>query len=430
MGVDRSAPGIAAKADAGTAPGAGRVAQPVSVSVARQPIFDAEFKVLAWELLYRDAPDSTEARIDDGAVATARVVLAGLMDIGLERLAGDAPVHVNLPEALVRRAAEFPLPLPPARVVLEVLEDVTVDDGVLEGLRVLKAAGYRLALDDYTSARADLRLLELADSVKVDLLAEPETALAATAKDLLARGIELIAEKVETREQFERCRALGFTGFQGYFLQRPETFTGKRAPTFRVPAMQVIAALQQGDYTAEQIERLVSQDLGLVHRLLRCLNSGFYNLPRQVTSIRHAIVILGREQLLRLCAAVALAEFKDRPDWLLVNALVRARMCELLAPPRAGRESGGFFFAGLLSHLDALLGVPTQQAISGLPLTPTVEQALVEQSGPIGATLRGIQAWEQGRFEGLGDGLDERTLRYAYLEAVEWAEQVRPMLKL
>ena len=228
----------------------------------------------------------------------------------------------------------------------------------------------------------------------------------------------------------ENLSALGYTGFQGYFLQRPETFTGKRAPTFRVPAMQVIAALQQGDYTAEQIERLVSQDLGLVHRLLRCLNSGFYNLPRQVTSIRHAIVILGREQLMRLCAAVALAEFKDRPDWLLVNALVRARMCELLAPPRAARESGGFFFAGLLSHLDALLGLPTQQAISGLPLTPTVEQALVEQSGPIGATLRGVQAWEQGRFEGLGDGLDERTLRYAYLEAVEWAEQVRPMLKL
>lgn len=404
---------------------------PVKVSVARQPVFDAKFQVRAWELLYRDAPDSTEARIDDGAVATARVAIAALMDIGLERLAGTAPVHVNLPESLVRRAAEFPLPLPPARVVLEVLEDIRVDAEVLEGLRLLKSAGYRLALDDFTSARADARLLELADSVKVDLLAEPAATLEATAQALRARGLELIAEKIETREQFERCVALGFSGFQGYFLQRPETFSGQRAPTFRLPAMQVLAALQQPDYTAEQLERLVSQDLGLVHRLLRCLNSGFYNLPRRVTSIRHAIVILGRDNLVRLCAAVALAEFRDRPEWLLVNALVRARMCELLAPLRAGREAGGFFFAGLLSHLDALLGVPTPQAISDLSLTPSVEQALVAQSGPIGETLRSVQAWERGRFDGAGSGgVDEPRLRYAYLEAVEWAEQVRPLLKL
>lgn len=404
---------------------------PVQVSVARQPVFDARMQVIAWELLYRDTPDAVEARIQDGVVATARVAIAALMDIGLDRLAGQAPVLVNVPEALVRRASEFPLPLPPARVVLEVLEDVEVDETVLAGLRTLKSAGYRLALDDFTSARADERLLALADWVKVDLVGEPAERLEATARAVRAHGVELIAEKVETREQFERCVALGFTGFQGYFLQRPETFSGQRAPTFRLPAMQVMATLQQPDYTAEQVERLVSQDLGLVHRLLRCLNSGYYNLPRRVTSIRHAIVILGRENLMRLCAAVALAEFKDRPEWLLVNALVRARMCELLAPPRAGRESGGFFFAGLLSHLDALLGVPTSQAIGDLPLTPPVEQALVAHAGPIGATLQAIRDWEQGRFEASPSaGLDERSLRYAYLEAVEWAEQVRPLLKL
>lgn len=401
------------------------------VSVARQPLFDASLQVTAWELLYRDAPDSAEARIEDGSVATARVAIAALMDIGLERLAGALPVHVNLPEALVRRAAEFPLPLPPDRVVLEVLEDVRADAAVLEGLGQLKAAGYRLALDDYVSGASDPRLLELADSVKVDLLAEPPSTLESTVRSLAGRGLELIAEKIETREQFERCVALGFTGFQGYFLQRPETFTGQRAPTFKLPVMQVLAMLQEPDYTADQLERLVSQDVGLVVRLLRCLNSGYYNLPRQVTSIKHAIVILGRDNLMRLCAAVALAEFRDRPDWLLVNALLRARMCELLATARGGRDAGGFFFAGLLSHIDALLGVPTPQAIRDLPLTPPVEQALVEHQGPIGATLRAIEAWEHGNFEAVATaGFDERTLRYAYLEAVEWAEQVRPLLKV
>jgi len=304
------------------------------VSVARQPLFDASLQVTAWELLYRDAPDSAEARIEDGSVATARVAIAALMDIGLERLAGALPVHVNLPEALVRRAAEFPLPLPPDRVVLEVLEDVHADAAVLEGLGQLKAAGYRLALDDYVSGASDPRLLELADSVKVDLLAEPPSTLESTVRSLAGRGLELIAEKIETREQFERCVALGFTGFQGYFLQRPETFTGQRAPTFKLPVMQVLAMLQEPDYTADQLERLVSQDVGLVVRLLRCLNSGYYNLPRQVTSIKHAIVILGRDNLMRLCAAVALAEFRDRPDWLLVMHCC-ARGCASCWRPRA-----------------------------------------------------------------------------------------------
>ncbi|MEZ5459376.1 MAG: HDOD domain-containing protein [Steroidobacteraceae bacterium] len=130
--------------------------------------------------------------------------------------------------------------------------------------------------------------------------------------------------------------------------------------------------------------------------MLRCLNSGYYNLPRKVTSIRHGVVMLGLENLKRLCAVVALAAFEDRPSYLLVNAMIRGRMCEVLAEQQDPNSAGSFFFAGLLSHLDALLGVPTTEAVKALPLTADVEAALTQQDGPIGEALRAVRAWERG----------------------------------
>lgn len=406
------------------APGAAPAA--ATISVARQPIFNARCEVMAFELLYRGSPQAVQIDRIDGTLATARVVLGAISDIGLERLAPDVRVHVNLPDALLREP--LLLPLSPSRVVIEVLENVTVDRALLEGIAALRAQGFRIALDDYTSHLCDPRLLGVADCVKIDLANEPAETLAATVESLHRRGLDLIAEKVETREQFEHCRALGFAGFQGYFLQRPETFSGQRAPTMRVTTLQVLAALNRPDVTPEELEQLVSRDLGLVNRLLRCLNSGYYHLPRKVTSIRHGIVMLGLENLKRLCSVVALAGFEDRPNYLLVNAMVRARMCELMAEQRQPSAAGSFFFAGLLSHIDALLGLPTDEAVRSLPLTRDIENALTLHAGPIGEALREVQAWERGEWDLALSGADARDVRAAYLEALRWAEEARRML--
>ncbi len=196
----------------------------------------------------------------------------------------------------------------------------------------------------------------------------------------------------------------------------------------RLATLQVLAALNQPDVTPEQLEQLVARDLGLVNRLLRCLNSGYYNLPRKVTSIRHGIVMLGLENLKRLCSVVALAGFEDRPNYLLVNAMVRARTCELMAERHDPQAAGSFFFAGLLSHIDALLGLPTDEAVRSLPLTSDVESALTRQVGPIGEALRAVQAWERGEWERVRTTGDDAAVRAAYLEALRWAEEARQML--
>jgi c-di-GMP phosphodiesterase len=397
------------------------------ICVARQPIFDASLQITGYELLYRGNPTAARVQMVDGTLATARVVLGALSDIGLDTLAPGMLVHVNLPDALLR--TPLVLPLPPDRVVIEVLEDVRVDDDLLAGIRALRGQGFRIALDDWVSHAGDRRLLDVADCVKIDLMHEPAERLAETVRELLARGLSVVAEKVETREQFEQCRDLGCTGFQGYFLQRPETFSGQRAPTMRLATLQVLAALNQPDATPDDIEKLLARDLGMVNRVLRCLNSGYYNLPRKVTSIRHGIVMLGLENLKRLCAVVALAAFEDRPSYLLVNAMIRGRMCEVLAEQQDPNASGSFFFAGLLSHLDALLGVPTAEAVKALPLTPDIEAALTQQDGPIGEALRRVRAWERGHWDETDAGSEAtERIRRAYLEALRWAEESKQLL--
>ncbi|NBU24165.1 MAG: EAL domain-containing protein [Gammaproteobacteria bacterium] len=393
------------------------------VRVARQPIFDPLSKVQAYELLYR--PGTGEGAGTSGAAATARVILAAVSDFGLDHLAGKADIHINLPAELI--SSPIDIPLPPDRVVLEVLEDVQADEAVVAGINTYRKRGFRVALDDFAWApgQGDARLLEHVDIVKVDILAQPADTLEEMVAALRSREIKLIAEKVETREQFQRCRVMGFYGFQGFFLQRPETFQGLRTEGFKPATLQVLAALQSSDYSTEEVEKLVSRDVALVHRVLRTLNSAYYAFPSPVSSIRHGVNLLGRDNLLKLCAILSLAAFRDRPTWLLANTLIRARMCELLHDPVVGADSGTFFMTGLLSHLDALLGVSREESLQGLALAPAVRAAVLERAGPAGRALSAVEAWERGEWDAVAEAgfADAAKVRAAYLDAVAWSEE-------
>jgi EAL and modified HD-GYP domain-containing signal transduction protein len=187
---------------------------PGTICVARQPIFNAGVNVVAYELLYRSAAGDTRATFLDGASATARVVVGSVAEIGLDTLSNGCDVHVNLPWELVVNPIE--LPLRPETTVLEILESVRSDAEVLSGIQYFRERGFRIALDDYASDDHDEYMVRVADIVKIDLLAEPEERWPQTASMLLDRGKEVVAEKVETHAQFEKCKAYGIQSFQGY----------------------------------------------------------------------------------------------------------------------------------------------------------------------------------------------------------------------
>ncbi|MHB8816608.1 MAG: EAL and HDOD domain-containing protein [Steroidobacteraceae bacterium] len=397
------------------------------VFVARQPIYDASMAVMAYELLYRASPRSRSALIGDPRDATLEVITGAALEIGLDRLAGGLPVHINFPEEMLARLPE--LPLQAGRVVVEVLEDVRASPQVLQGIRTLRARGHRIALDDYSPQGSDSRLLEVADIVKLEITHPPADELARMARELRAAGLELIAENVESREQFERCITLGFKGFQGNFLQQPETFSARRVPVSRLGALRLAASLQNEDYSLDEVERLLSQDISLSYRVLRCNTSTYYNLPRRIDSIRQAIVILGLDTLRQLCGLLCLQGFDDRPPSLIVQAMTRGRMCEQLGKLAGTHDAGPFFITGLFSLLNALLGLPTRKIVEELPLTPAVVKALVAGEGPLGAALQCTRAYERGVWDhAVYADLPPHLVRAAYVDALFWAEQSRALL--
>ena len=405
---------------------------PVEVFVARQPIYDAAMAVVAYELLYRHSPRSTRAEITDPGLATLQVVTNAALEIGLERLAGGLPIHVNFPEELLTNVPD--LPIRPELAVIEVLENVPAKPVVVEGIKALRARGHRIALDDYSPRTTDAALLEFADIVKIEINQYKPEELVSLVKQLKGRNrpggaLNLIAEQVETVEQFETCIALGFDGFQGNFLQHPQTFRAKRVPSSRLGTLRLVASLQSEDYSLDEVEALLSQNVAMSYHVLRCINSSYYNLPRKIDSIRQAIVILGIESLRQLCALLCLQGFEDRPPSLYLHAMTRARMCEQLGRLGGAKDSGPFFITGLFSLLGALVGMPTQKIVEELPLSVAVSRALVAGEGALGEALQCTRAYERAAWNHvIYAGLPPHLIRAAYVDALFWAEQARALI--
>jgi EAL and modified HD-GYP domain-containing signal transduction protein len=407
-----------------------RADQPDSQAVAlvvRQPIYGPATTVIAYALLYQPAHGTATAHPGGPSAATLGMVADAALEIGLDRLAGTLPVHIKYPRALV--VARSAPALLAERIVIEVSEELPGDPALIDGVRALRSLGHHIALDDYRPHLNSSALLEAVDMVKIDVSAVAPEALARVAPELIGRGLRLIAGNVETIEQFEHCAALGFEGFQGDFLQRPQSFGAQRVPTSRMATLRLIATLQDEHYPVDEVERLVSQDVSLSYRVLRCINSSYYHLPRKVDSIRQAIVILGLERLRQLCTLAALQGLDNRPPSLFVTAMARARMCEQLGRLGGDAQTGPYFITGLFSMLDVLTGLPITRLVEELPLAPQVVRALVAEEGTLGSTLKCARAYERAAWQQVAHAnLAPELLRAAYVDAVFWAEEAQTTL--
>jgi len=401
----------------------------VSAVVARQSVYDAGRAVTAYELLYRGSAAAVTANVVDGSEATLQVIANAVLEIGLDRLSAGLPVHINYPVELLARSP--PLAVLAERVVIEVAGDVRDNPEVIENISALRARGHRIALDHYSPGVSGPAILDVADIVKIDVSKYAASALADLVEALRRRRLTLIAEHIETAEELQRCIALGFEGFQGFFLQHPLMFSARRVPSTRLGAVRLIAMLQNEDASIHDIEDLLSHDVSLSYRVLRCINSSYYGLPRKIDSIRQAIVMLGLSKLQELCALVALQGFDDRPPSLFVTAMTRARMCEQLARLRGVRNTASFFITGLFSMLDVFTGMPMRELVDELPLAPPVTRALIAQEGDLGAALRSVRAYERGTWAQTPyGGLAPEVISATYVDAVSWAESARTLISV
>ncbi|MFH1057646.1 MAG: HDOD domain-containing protein [Pseudomonadota bacterium] len=394
--------------------------------VARQPILDRKRRLYAYELLFRSGPQNVFTALD-GQKATGKVISDSLTVFGGKDFTRGRRAFINFPQDMLVQG--YPRLLPKEWVVVEVLETVEPTPAVIRALKELKAAGYTLALDDFVYHPRFRALLELADLVKVDLLAQDESALKDLVATLRPYGMALLAEKVETPQQFKRCLRMGFSYFQGFFFSRPEVVAGRELPPQKLAHLQLLREVNLPEISISELERIIKQDLSLSYKLLSYINSAFFGLLQKVTSIRQAMTLLGQQNL-RLWASLLLMSSlaADKPDELIVSSMMRARLCENLAKHvKLPSQSSDYFLLGLFSHIDAILDRPLAEAIAPLPLVEDIKAALLGQHVPLRLVLETVEAYERGDWEGLALaapvlGLDQELLPPLYAEALTWSQ--------
>ncbi len=396
---------------------AGRAA----VSVARQPILDRDGTLLGYELLFREPNRETAGVLDDRA-ATSTVILDGLFDVGLSDLVGGNVAYLNVSRDFLLSVR--PPPLPARRVVLELLEDQIVDDALLGVLEDLVAEGFTIALDDFRLTPETERLIRYARIVKVDVLEHTDRALEQLVSHLRSNhpGLTLIAEKVETRAQWVRCGLLGFEAFQGYYFARPSRLQRSRLPTHGLASLSTMVELSATE-DFDDLNRIITRDAGLSIRLLRYANSASVSLPRRVGSVQEGLAWLGAATVRRFAMMVALASVHDVPNELLVTALVRARMCQLLSGAGDSAAGDSYFTVGLFSVADALADAPMQLVVEQLPFRYDIVDALLDGGGSLGDLLGGVIAYQRGDFDAAGELIaGHRDVEQVYREAITWAD--------
>jgi EAL and modified HD-GYP domain-containing signal transduction protein len=393
------------------------------VFVARQPIFDRNLHVAGYELLFRGG-DAASALVADPEGATASVVLNSFTEIGLERLVGAKPAWVNVSREFV--LSGLASSMPPAVVGLEILEDELLDERFVLALIELKRQGYRLALDDFEYSVSAERLLTLVDLVKLDLIALGREGMAREVARLKPYGMTVLAEKVESHEEHAYCAGLGCDLFQGFFFCRPELLHKRGIIANRASMLQVVAALQDPTVQLGQLERMIGRDVGLSFRLLRYINSAFFGLRFEISSIRQALALLGVENLRRWATLTVLASIDGKPPELTATALVRAHFCEQAGEQLAGPRPGELFTLGLFSVIDALMDAPIDEVVGMIPFPSDMRDALIQRKGEKGKLLDCVTALEAGDFDRA-----QRLVRGAgdlYVEALVWANDAAQAL--
>ena len=395
----------------------------IDIYIGRQPIFNGQMKVVAYELLFRSNSESNCAVIMGGDVASAQVMMNAFGDIGLSEILGEhQKAFINFTEGLLLQ--EYQDFYPRNKIVIEILEDVQVTSRLMKSLTLLKQKGYVIALDDYIFA-PELEVLEqFSDIIKVDLLDVELPKLEAHIERLKSQGIRLLAEKVETQAQYEYCQSLGFDYFQGYFFAKPKIIEGKRLPNNKLTLLDLLAKVYDPDIDMSVLSAIIAKDMGLSQKLLRFLSETTSN-KQSIESIHDAVVRFGLRRLQSWTSMLVLSGVEDKPIELFVTALIRAKFCELLGEQLGGASKDAYFIVGLFSCLDAVMDAPLSDLVQKLGLEAEIQQGILEYKGKLGCTLKIVKALENGQvgFE-MPEEVSATELSQLYLQAMQFAEQL------
>ena len=394
--------------------------------IGRQAILDQQKKVYAYEILFRSGLKNAFDPNLDGNIATQSVMVNAMLDFGMNKLVSDKRAFINFTEQnLLTRAPKL---LPSENVVVEILETVQPTPEILKIVQELKEAGYKIALDDFVLLPGYEPLIEMADIIKVDfrITADPEERK--SMREILPKHVRLLAEKIETEEEFQQALEYGYVLFQGYFFCKPAVLHQKRLTSNALSKIRLLREVNRQNVDFSAITGVISSDTNLVHKLLTYINSAGIGLTNHVSNLKQATVLLGTSGVLRWVTLVSLQTFsEDKPPELFTLSLLRAKFCELIAQSlkRPGLTPDTGFLLGMFSLLDVLLSLPMEDVLKEVALADDINAALLGEDNDLRRLLDLVVAYEKGDWDAVITCSDRLNLpadqlKPTYDNVLEW----------
>jgi c-di-GMP-related signal transduction protein len=399
------------------------------VYVARQPIFDRKENVVAYELLFRTGFDNFYDTLNDGDYASSKTIMNSFVTLGMDVLTGGKPAFINFTKNLLidETATMFPREL----LAVEILENIEPDDEIVEACKKIKKQGYLLALDDFSLRPGILPLVDVVDIIKIDyrssILSERMNVMSALGKD----RIKYLAEKVETHEEFDEAKGMGFTFFQGYFFSRPHIIEGREIHGFKLNYLHILREINEPDVEFDMLEHIVKRDMSLTYKLLKFINSATFSFQAKIKSIRQALTMLGLVEFKKWVSLLVLSEMgNDKPQELMLNSMLRAKFCEFLAAKvKMHDDCADMFLLGMFSSIDAFIDRPMHDIVAELPLSDMIKDALCGKNNKFREILDIVIAYEKGDWSEWSRLLsmfkiNEFEFPEIYLNSMEWVQKI------
>lgn len=400
----------------------------MEIYIARQPIFNNKLEVFAYELLYRSGVDNF-SNVSDGDSATSSVITNGLMLLGMDDLTQGKKSFINFTKNLI--IEKIPLLFSNEIVVVELLEDIIPDDDFIEVCKDLKEKGYILALDDFVLDYDYMRLIELADIIKVDFMLTSKEERSEIIRLYKHLNIKFLAEKVETQEEFEEAKAAGYTYFQGYFFSKPVIIPGKDIKSHTMNYVKILEELNLENPEYDNISNIIEYDVALTYKLMRLINSPAFYTNSKITSVNHALVLLGFSEIKKWITIIMMRDLgANKPDEIVKSSLLRAKMAEQISAPLGMRSrKNEMFLVGIFSMIDTLMNRSLFDILSEIPLDIEIVQAILGFDNDLKNGFDIVLAYEKGDFDKVNKmcidrKIDVKKIRDSYIKSLEWISSI------
>lgn len=398
----------------------------MDIFIARQGIYDINDNVIAYELLYRDSLKNNFNPLIEENEATYSVI-QNISSFGLDNLTDNKKAFVNFTEELIKE--NIATLLPNDKVIVEILENVKPTSDIIKSLIKLKDLGYVIALDDIDDFKSILNFIGIVDIVKVDFrLTNREIR-----KDIeficKKYNIDLLAEKIETKEELQEAKKLGYKYFQGYYYSKPSIFLGKDLSVKNTSIFMLLAELLKEEFNIDKVESIMKNDIALTYKFLKFINSSYFNFLQEVKSIKQAIVLIGRDELKKWLSIITFVSMSPENNEYAKNIIIRAKFCEEIAREIKYKEEAYAFMVGLFSNIHMMIEKDIEYVVKTLPLNIEIKNALLGNENILKNILDITIAYENIDKEEILKlsekiSIDKNKLVELYYKSIEWSDKI------